>query len=214
MSTRDDQFGYVLAATGGLILATSPRQGWGAADGSWEIVRAIDPATRGRLTLAGMMGADRRDAERRGRASYRRGRPAGPDELAWAITEHGLVPAAGSSTWDAGAAVEWYVAACLAADDMAQGAEPEPDPLPVWVEDWLARLACPRKAAYARDAAHAVYWGWPDPAPLDPAPAWVDKVWAKLGRRHAAELTRHADAIERRNSPTTTTTTQQKVTTP
>lgn len=194
-----DDYAAIVDACGGFILATSPPSGWARADGSWDVVRHLDPTTRRRLVIVGMAGAALTDtAENRrvaqtGRARRAlKGRPAGPDELAWAITETGHVPAAQSATWDASAAVEWYVAAVLSVQTArrAPGLDdrPEPDPLPGWVTEWIARLACPLKRTFALSAAEAVYWGWPDPPPT--GKPWEDKVWAKLGRRYAAEMAR------------------------
>lgn len=184
----------IVAACGGCVLASSPAKGWDRADGTWEIVRNLPARTRRRMVAAGMMGAERYRHQADTRTKLR-GKPAGPDELAWAITQAGHVPAAGSSTWDAGQAVEWYVAAVLAVQDGplpdVDRNRPDPDPLPSWANDWLARLVCPDKRAYAADAVRSVYWqGWP--APVDTGRTWEAEVWAKIARRYNAEQDRHA----------------------
>lgn len=192
-----DTYDRIVAACGGHVLASSPVRGWDAADGTWELVRYLPTSVKRRLIGAGMMGRE----VRRDRPDPRwrlRGAPTGPDGLAWAITEAGMVPAAHSSSWDAGQAVEWYVAAVLAVQDgpITDRDGPDYDPLPTWATDWLDRLVCPVKRAYATDAVRSVYWqGWP--APADEGRSWEADVWAKISRRYNAEQDRYAARLER-----------------
>lgn len=192
----------ILSATQGRVLATSPAHGWDRSDGSWEAVRGLSREVRNRLVIVGMAGAERthdqqkRDDQLKGREYGRalRGQPAGPDELAWIVRETGLLPAAQSSTWDAAACVDWYVAGVLAVQNgrhaLTLEDEPEPEPviLPAWVTDWLQRILHEPKRAYALAAAECIYGSRPEPP--SSGQEWEEKVWSKLGRRWAAETQR------------------------
>lgn len=200
----------ILNGTGGRILATSPAVGWARADGSWEIVRELGRAVTRHLVIVGMAGAERTAEQavsmerRRGHARHLLGSPAGPDELAWAISETGRVPCPSGigAEWTAEAAVSWYVSAVLAVQDERAGRqsmledEPAPDPWPAWVDEWLERLVNPAKRDYALRAAHCIYHDLPEPA--SEGHSWEGDIWSKLGRRYGAEQERLTRADNRR----------------
>lgn len=190
---RGDALDAIVDDTGGYILGTGPRRDTRghvirtADGGHWDCVRAMPRNVLRGLILCGMAGRVRSDRDKR--PDWYRGLPTDPDTLAWSIMERGH--ASGDMTPDQ--AVEWYVGRVDAVTSVARVTDlvrPEPDPLPEWVDAWVARLVCPVKRAFVADAARSVYWGdeWPTPEPT--GREWEPKVWRKLSNRYAAEAAR------------------------
>lgn len=179
----------LVADCAGYVLGTSPRKGREHyAGGEWDAVDMLDRSLLRRMVLTGMAGKVRPFGSTRPRGL--RGMPTDPDTLAHAVMERGNGP---SGDLTAEQVVAWYVARFHAACDLVRPERdrPEPDPLPAWVDAWVARMVCPVKREYALSAARSVYWdeyGYPTPAPM--GREWEQKVWRKLGNRHVAEHNR------------------------